>query len=83
MTEKNILYKIQHLVPQGTKSRYEEFVAKLEIEELNTKEHQEFMQLNEQMENFSVERLELLIELAKIRKTSVLDVMLQLELQKP
>jgi len=76
-----IIYQIYTLIPQDKKARYDELVPKLEAEELSTDERQEFMELNEEMENFSVERLKLLIELAKIRKTSVPTVMLQLGLQ--
>ncbi|MGB0931268.1 MAG: hypothetical protein ACPGVB_10855 [Chitinophagales bacterium] len=81
MTEKTILHQIQYLIPQSIQLRYDELVAKLEVEQLNIEEHQEYVQLNEQMENFSVKRLELLIELAKIWQTTVPDVMLQLGIQ--
>jgi len=77
-----IIYQIYTLIPQDKKARYDNLVPKLEMEQLSTDERQEFMELNEEMENFSVERLKLLIELAKIRKTSVPTVMLQLGLQK-
>lgn len=77
-----IIYQIYTLIPQHKKARYDELVPKLEAEELSTIERQEFMRLNEEMENFSVERLKLLIELAKIRKTSIPTIMLQLGLQK-
>lgn len=80
--ELGLVYQIYTLIPQETKLRYDELVAKLEREELNSKEHQEYVDLNEQMENFSVERLKLLIELAEIRQTTVPNVMLQLGLQK-
>lgn len=81
MTEKTILYQIQTLIPQSIQLQYDELVAKLEVEQLNSEEHQEYVQLNEQMENFSVKRLELLIELAKIWQTTVPHVMLQLGIQ--
>ncbi len=77
-----IIYQIYTLIPQDKKARYDELVPKLEAEQLSTDERKEFMELNEEMENFSVEHLKLLIELAKIRKTSLPTVILQLGLQK-
>lgn len=81
--EWSIVYQIHTLIPQRIKHRYDELVVKNERQVLNAEEHQEYLQLNEQMENFSVERLKLLIELAEIRQTTVPHIMLQLGLQKP
>ncbi|MEZ4884794.1 MAG: hypothetical protein R3E32_08730 [Chitinophagales bacterium] len=81
--EWTIIYQIYTLVPQNIKTRYEQLSHQLGIDQLSESEHEEFMQLNEKMENFSVVRLELLIELANIRQTTVSEVMQQLGLQKP
>ncbi len=80
--EMGLVYQIYTLIPQEIKIRYDELLTKLETDDLDAKEHQEYVELNEQMENFSVERLKLLIELAEIRQTTVPNVMLQLGLQK-
>lgn len=65
------------------KINYDELSPKLEQETLSDKEREEFLELNDKMENYSAERLKLLLQLAGIREISLPQVMEQLGLQKP
>lgn len=81
--EWSLIYQIYTLVPPNVQARYDELTPKLENSTLTDDERQEFLALNEQMEFYSAERLQLLMDLAKVRKVSVQEVMQQLGLQKP
>lgn len=76
-----LIYQIYTLVPPNVQSRYEELVPKLENSTITDEERQEFLLLNDKMEEYSADRLELLMDLATLRKVSVQEVMQQLGLQ--
>ena len=77
-----IIAQIYTLVPASKMLHYEVLVEKAEAEELSQEERQEYIARSEEMEAFSVKRLKLLIELAKIRKVDVSTVIKQLGLEK-
>lgn len=76
-----LIYQIYTLIPPNLQSRYDELVPKLENSTITAKEREEFLILNEQMEQYSVDRLQLLMDLAALRQVSVPEVMSQLGLQ--
>lgn len=78
-----LIYKINALTSLHLQHRYDELTLLLKDNTINEEERQEFIKLNEQMEQYSADRLRLLMHLAKLRKLTVLEVMTQLGLQKP
>ncbi len=78
--EAELLQKInQGLLPEVRK-RHAELNAKLHEETITPEEHQELLQLVDRIELADAERLQHLIELARIRNVSVDTLMNQLEL---
>jgi len=57
--------------------------AKRKTESLSSDEHGELLQLTEQVEKLEVQRVELLAELAHVRKTTLSALMKELGLRKP
>lgn len=78
-----LLYQIYTIVPPHLKSRYNELSTLLQQETISPEERVEFLELNDQMEKYSAERLQLLMKLAKMREVSVAELMTQLGIQKP
>jgi len=81
--EWSLIYQIYTIVPPNIQQEYDELIVKLEDGTLSDKEREVFLSLNDQIEQFSADRLTLLIELAKVRGVTVKEVMIQLGIQKP
>jgi len=79
-TEAALLVKINEGIPEEVLARYTILHEKLQEEAITATEHEEFLQLNAQIEAKNAERLASLIELAQLRGTSVDELMTQLEL---
>lgn len=80
--EADLLLKIRQdlgLTPE-TWSRYERLIRQRRAEELTDYEYEELMALTDIIEHANVERLKLLVQLAKLRETSLEQVMSDLEI---
>ncbi len=79
--ESELLLRIsQDLTPQKRR-RMEELTDKMEFDSITDKEHAELLRLSDETEKLAVERLRAVIELAKYRKISVDELMLQLGME--
>lgn len=81
--EAELLLKINRSAPPSLQARYDDLIAKRIDETLTSDEYRELLQLTDQMEGLDVERLHALVELAKLRKTSLDDLMNALEIAPP
>lgn len=81
--ETELLQKINQGLPAQMRQRYEELNDKLHEETILPEEHEELLQLVEQVELADAERLQHLIELARIRNISVEELMSQLDIRRP
>ncbi|MBW4493206.1 MAG: STAS/SEC14 domain-containing protein [Oscillatoria princeps RMCB-10] len=81
--EAELLLKINHGIPSDTQQRYDEFIAKRQAETLTPEEHSELLHLTEQIEKLQAQRLEYLVELARLRQTSLAAVMENLGIHTP
>lgn len=81
--ESELLLKINQPVPSNVQHRYDELIARRDERTLTPEEHQELLRLTDQVETLEAERVGRLIELAKLRQTSLDEVMRQLGLHPP
>lgn len=79
--ETEILKKVNRPVPGEINSRYNNLKEKRDQHRLSAEEHQEIIELTTYLEQHNVERLQALIELAKIRNISLTDLIESLELK--
>ena len=77
-TETDLLQQINQGLPPTIRSRYEELNAKLHEETITLAEHEELLQLSDQLEQADAERLRHLIALAQLRQVSIDTLMDQL-----
>lgn len=70
--EWSLIYQIYTLAPPNLHSRYDELVPKLENSTITEEERQEFLLLNDKMEQYSADRLVLLMALAKLWEVGVI-----------
>ncbi len=81
--ESELLLKINQRIPSGLEKQYDELVIKRQAETLTTEEHQQLLNLTEQIEKLQTQRIEHLVELAGIRKISLTELMEKLGIQVP
>jgi hypothetical protein len=81
--EADLLQQINQGVPQGMQQRFDELTARRRADVLTPEEHQELLQLIDQIEQLDVKRMEGLAELAQLRKVSLRKLMKQLGLRPP
>ncbi|KOR33112.1 hypothetical protein TI05_03030 [Achromatium sp. WMS3] len=67
----DILEKINRGLDKETQNRYNDLVAKRQTEMLTNKEHQELLNLIEEIEQVDVERAQALIDLAQLRNSTL------------
>lgn len=79
--ESELLLKINHPLPAELQQRYDELLARRDARALSPAEHQELLQLTDQVELLEAERMAHLIELARLRQVSLEELMRQLGLQ--
>lgn len=82
-TEAELLTIIHQPLPDGLGQRYAELLSKRRAETLSTDEHAELLRLTDQVEKLEVNRLEALVELSHLRKTSLPALMTELDLRVP
>lgn len=78
MRESELLLKINQGVPAQLQQRFDQLVEKRRDNTLTPSEYQELLALTEQIEQFDVERLQWLIELAQLRGLTLDELMQQL-----
>lgn len=83
LEESQLLTRINHGVPTEVRMRYQLLNEKLHEDQITADEHQELLGLIDQIEMADAERLRALIELARVRGTSVEAVMQQLQIRQP
>ena len=82
-TESELLTKINRGVPADLQSRYDELIGKRREATLSQPEYDELLRLTEQIESWDVNRVELLAELARSRKTTLPALMKDLGIKPP
>lgn len=83
LEESQLLTRINHGVPTEVRMRYQLLNEKLHEDQITADEHRELLGLIDQIEVADAERLRALIELARVRGTSVEAVMQQLQIRQP
>jgi len=73
--EAELLLKINQGLPPEVQKRYDALVAKRRAESLTSNEYNELMRLTDQIENLEARRVEYLAELARLRQTSLTELM--------
>jgi hypothetical protein len=81
--EAELLLKINQGVPQALQQRYDELIAKRRRNILTEAEYGELLRLTEQVEELEARRLGYLAELARLRKTTLTELMDTLSIRKP
>ena len=82
-TETDLLQQINQGLPPTIRPRYEELNAKLHEETITPAEHEELLQLSDQIEQADAERLRHLIALAQLRQVSIDTLMDQIGIRQP
>jgi hypothetical protein len=80
--ENELIQAIYQGIPIAIQQRYDELRECLHEETLTTNEHQELLHLVDVVEQCEVDRLEKLIQLAKLRQVSLDELMQQLNLKR-
>jgi hypothetical protein len=81
--EAELLLKINQGIPSDTQKYYDELITKREAETLTPDQHNQLLELTEQIEKLQAQRIEYLAELARLRKTSLTALMENLGIQMP
>ena len=74
-TESDLIQYIKVPLPAAMLTRYRELIALRRVERLTPAEHAELLHLGETIEAFHLQRMTKLVELAKLRNTSLKRVM--------
>lgn len=78
--EQELIGKVYQVTTSDSYKQYQLLTEKLRSNEITEEEHQELLSLTPKIEANNVERLEHLMTLARLRKTSLREVMRQLGL---
>jgi len=81
--ETQLLMKINQGLPPDVQRRYDELSVKRRAETITLAEHQELLELIDQIEKSDAERIRLLAELARMRQTSLSALMEELGIRTP
>lgn len=81
--EAALLLAINRSVPVTTQQRYGELISKRQAETLTPEEHTELLQLTDQAELLNAERVSALADLARLRQTTLTELMKSLDIQPP
>ncbi|HYT91046.1 MAG TPA: hypothetical protein VEL76_20205 [Gemmataceae bacterium] len=82
-SEADLLQKINRGLPQPLQERYEALAAKRDEETLTPDEQAELIRLSDQMEELAANRVGHLVELARLRKKTLDELLIDLGLQAP
>ena len=81
--ETELLLKINQSLSAYVQQRFNELVVKRQAETLTPEEHQELLQLTDQIEKSDAKRVQYLTELARLRGTSLTALMKDLGIRPP
>jgi hypothetical protein len=81
--EADLLQKINIGLSQETWDRYHALIVKRRAETLNTEEQARLIEISDRIEQANAPRIEALIELAKLRNTSIAALMQELGIKTP
>lgn len=81
--ESELLERINRGVPSELQKRYGELAAKRDAGSLAADEYHELLQLSDEMERLNAKRVEALAELARLRQTSLPELMHALGIEAP
>jgi hypothetical protein len=81
--EADLLQKINIGLSQETWDRYHALIVKRRAETLNTEEQARLIEISDRIEQANAHRIEALIELAKLRNTSIAALMQELGIKTP
>jgi len=81
--EARLLLKINQGLPSEVQKRYDELIAKRRTESLTPDEYDELLRLTGQIENLEARRMEYLAELARLRQTSLTELIEDLDIRPP
>lgn len=76
-----LLQQITQCIPSNLQKRYELLISKRQDNTLTDEEYQELINLGEHFETIDVKRLENLTKLAKLRQTSLNELIQEFQLQ--
>ncbi len=79
----DLLLRINQGIPVPLQQRYLELIKKRQAETLTPDEHEELLQLTAEVEAREARRAEALAELARLRQTSLGELMKSLEMKAP
>lgn len=82
-SEAELLLKINQGLSPDLRERYDQLIEKRRSETLSSREHDELLRLTREMEKLEAQRAEHLAQLAKVRKTTLSDLMNTLGLRTP
>ena len=81
--EAELLAKINQGLPERLMARYHSLIDKRRAGTIDTDEYEELLRLTDEVEALNVQRIETLADLARLRGTSLPDLMKQLGIQTP
>jgi hypothetical protein len=81
--ESDLLVRINQGVPRDLQQRYDELIARRREGTLTDEEYEELLRRTDEVEALDVTRVELLVELARLRRTTLPAVMEELGLKSP
>lgn len=81
--EARLIQQINEGLPPELWRRYNELIAKRQAETLTPDEHATLIALSNQIEDLNARRIEALAELARLRQTSLSELMQQLGIKAP
>ena len=81
--EKELLAKINQGLPKAFQKRYYTLVEKRREETLSKKEYRELLRLTDEVERLQAERVKWMVELSRLRNTSLARLMKELPIKTP
>lgn len=81
--ESALLQKINQGIPDEVQKHYDDLISKRKAEKLTSDEYAELLRLTNIVEDVEKQRIQYLVELAKLRRTTLNQVMDQLGIKTP
>ncbi|MBS1249027.1 MAG: hypothetical protein MAG431_00600 [Chloroflexi bacterium] len=81
--EADLLHKINQGLPKELQESYSRLLEKRRAEDLTPGEHEELLELSDQVEKLEVQRVKYLTEMARLRQMNMSDLMASLGIQPP
>lgn len=81
--EAELMLQINQGIPSNIQKQYDELIVKRQAETLTTDDHKQLLNLTEQIEKLQAQRIKYLVELSRIRRVSLTELMEGLGIQVP